>query len=221
MEEGRARRIDLGFVNAWLLGSRGSFVLVDSGLPSHRQRLELALFEAGCEPGMLPLHILTHPDFDHAGNSAWIRERWGARIAIHGADAEALRSGALPRRKAIGRLRWLVALTQFGPRISTPCPVDLELEDGEDLGRWGLEAKVYHLPGHTAGSLGILTSAGEFLAGDLVSNWRRPGPGILASDLESYRRSLDRTRSLLPPGTSVLPGHGRPFPASELSSIRL
>ena len=215
-------RIALDFVNAWLFDLADGFVLVDSGLPLHRNRLGAALREAGCEPGRLRLHILTHADFDHAGNSAWLRETWGAQVAIHGGDAPGLESGIMPKRRAIGSLRWLVDLSQLIPRRPGPaCPIDVTLEDGTDLSPWGLDAKVVHLPGHTPGSIGILTAAGDFVAGDLVSNWRRPGPGLLASDLAAYRASLARARVLVPAGGTVYPGHGAPFPARALADIRL
>ena len=41
-------RIDLGFVNAYLLPAAGGFVLVDAGTPAHYARLEAALGRAGC-----------------------------------------------------------------------------------------------------------------------------------------------------------------------------
>ena len=215
-------RVSLGFVNAWLFDLDGSFILIDSGLPMHRERLGAALRAAGCEPGRLVLHILTHPDSDHAGNSAWLREVWGAKVAIHGADASGLETGIMPRRRALGSLRLLIGLSQTIPRKAGPgCPVDIRLEDGQELGPWGLDARVFHLPGHTPGSLGILTARGDFIAGDLVANWRRPDVGLLASDMEAYRVSLDRARDLVPPGGTVYPGHGAPFPAAGLADIRL
>ncbi len=215
-------RISLDFVNAWLFALDGSFILVDSGLPMHRGRLEAALRGEGCEPGLLALHILTHADFDHAGNSAWLREAWGAKVAIHDGDAPGLESGLMPKRRALGSLRWLVDLSQLIPRRAGPeCAIDLRLEDEQDLSPWGLDAKVYHLPGHTPGSIGILTARGDFVAGDLVSNWRRPGPGLLASDMEAYRASLLRARPLVPPEGTVYPGHGAPFPARDLDGIRI
>jgi len=215
-------RIALGFVNAWLFNLGESFVLVDSGLPSHRERLAAALRAEGCEPGRLALHILTHSDFDHAGNSSWLRESWGAKVAIHRGDVPALETGVMPPRRAIGKMSWLVAITQLIPRPAGPtCGVDIVLEDGKELAPWGLDAKVWHFPGHTAGSVGILTPAGDFVAGDLVSNWRRPGPGILASDIEAYRRSLEKARSLVPANGTVFPGHGSPFPAKDLDGIKV
>ena len=220
-------RIALDFVNAWLFDLDGSFILVDSGLSMHRERLDAALRAAGCEPGRLALHILTHPDSDHAGNSAWLREAWGAKVAIHEKDAPALASGIMPRRRAIGSLSWIVGLSQLVPRKpGLGCTADILLEDGQSLEAWGLDARVYHLPGHTPGSIGILTVPGatatkDFIAGDLVANWHRPGPGLLASDLEAYRASLDRARALVPADGWVYPGHGAPFPASGLAGIKL
>lgn len=214
-------RINLGFVNAWLLRAGEAFVLVDSGLAIHRRRLGESLRAAGCAPGKLRLHVLTHPDFDHAGNSAWLRSDWGAPVAIHEADAGALESGILPARRGIGAFAWLLTLSQAVPRRGPGCPVDIRLVDGQSLEAWGLRATVHHLPGHTAGSLGVLLPAGFFIAGDLVSNWRKPGPGLLAADFAAYRRSLDRARELVPVGGMVYPGHGAAFNAAALADIRI
>ncbi len=42
---------------------------------------------AGCRPGDLRLVILTHGDFDHAGNAAYLRDRFSATIAMHRGDS--------------------------------------------------------------------------------------------------------------------------------------
>ena len=41
---------------------------------------------AGCQPGQLKLIVLTHGDVDHAGNAAYLREKYGAPIASHAAE---------------------------------------------------------------------------------------------------------------------------------------
>jgi len=89
---GRIRRFDLG-VNCYLVEVENGYVLIDTGFPSKRDRLEAELAAAGCGPDELRLIILTHGDVDHAGNCAHFRNTLRAPIAIHSQDAQMVRSG--------------------------------------------------------------------------------------------------------------------------------
>ena len=164
--------IDLGFVNAYLIRAGEGFVLVDTGLASQRAKLKLALAAALCEPGKLRLVVLTHADLDHAGNARALQAEWGTPIAAHPADAWALEAGAEPKRTGRGPVAGLLMFLSralrraIGPAGTAPrLKADVLLEDGADLGSWGLRARVLHLPGHTRGSIAVLTEGGELLAG--------------------------------------------------------
>ena len=80
--------IRLGGVNCYLATVDGGFVLIDTGTPKKRARLEAALEQAGCRPGNLKLVALTHGDYDHAGNAAYLRDTYGAEIGMHRDDSE-------------------------------------------------------------------------------------------------------------------------------------
>ena len=60
--------------NCYLLLTENGYVLIDTGRKSKRKKLEQELISAGCKPGNLDLIILTHGDFDHTGNCAYLRE---------------------------------------------------------------------------------------------------------------------------------------------------
>ena len=64
----------LGTVNCYLLKTRDGFALVDTGSSNRRTELECELARAGCQLGDLKLIALTHGDFDHTGNAAYLRE---------------------------------------------------------------------------------------------------------------------------------------------------
>ena len=38
---------------------------------------------AGCKLGSLKLIVLTHGDFDHTGNAAYLRHKYAIKIAMH------------------------------------------------------------------------------------------------------------------------------------------
>ena len=87
---------------------------------------------------------------------------------------------------------------------------DVLLEDGDDLSAFGFDARVFSLPGHSKGSIGILTAASDLFCGDLLVNTDKPALNTLIDDMPAAEASLQRLVSL-DVGT-VYPGHGKPFP---------
>jgi hydroxyacylglutathione hydrolase len=69
----------MGTVNCYLIKAGDGFVLVDTGSRNRRAELERRLADAGCEPGKLRLIALTHGDFDHTGNVAYLADRFIAQ----------------------------------------------------------------------------------------------------------------------------------------------
>ena len=222
------RAIGMGGVNCYLLreqGGRGGadgFVLVDTGTPGKRARLRSELERAGCVPGGLGLIVLTHGDYDHAGNAAAMRSEYGAEVAMHRADARRVVSGdwdlgMKPEPDKSGRLIRLVSRF-YKPRGYEAFTPDVYLDDGQSLAGRGCEATVLYLPGHTSGSIGVLTADGDLLCGDLLYNWRRPGLHFFINDMDEATDSLERLRGL---GVrTVYPGHGKPFSLDRVADPR-
>jgi hydroxyacylglutathione hydrolase len=92
----------LGSVNTYLYKTRKGFLLIDTGSSNQRLILEKELEQEGCNPGTLHLIILTHGDFDHTGNAAYLRKKFGAPIAIHQYDSGMIERGDMffNRKKA-------------------------------------------------------------------------------------------------------------------------
>ena len=74
-------------VNCYLVNTGSGFVLIDSSFTSKRHALEKKLENADCQPGNLKLIIITHGDFDHIGNCAYLCEKYGTKIAMHKDDS--------------------------------------------------------------------------------------------------------------------------------------
>jgi hydroxyacylglutathione hydrolase len=162
-------------VNCYLLRTDTGFVMVDSGMASGRDTVRDALAEAGCSAGDLKLVVITHGDADHIGNAAWLRDEYRAPIAMSAPDAPMAVTGNMfaSRRGASPIVRTLVkVLGLFGvglPRDARFTP-DLAFGEGDSLKEFGLDAKVLSLPGHSPGSLGILTAGRDFFSGDMLAN---------------------------------------------------
>jgi glyoxylase-like metal-dependent hydrolase (beta-lactamase superfamily II) len=200
----------MGKVNCYLLDAGSGFVLVDTGSPANRKELAGELERAGCKPGLLKLIVLTHGDFDHTGNAAWLRAQYGSRIAMHRDDAGMGEQGDMfvNRKPPNILIRKLIPLfTGFGnaERFSP----DILVEDGFDLAEYSLEARLYSIPGHSRGSIGLLSADGTLLCGDLLENTKTPALNSLMDNPQEARQSLQKLRSL--GARQVLPGHGEPF----------
>ena len=70
-----------------------------------------------------------------------------------------------------------------------------------------------HIPGHSKGSLGILTGNNDLIAGDTLENRRKPHVTAIISDEAELAASIERLKKLNI--QTVYPGHGAPFPMSS------
>ncbi|TRO53779.1 MBL fold metallo-hydrolase, partial [Candidatus Bathyarchaeota archaeon] len=80
-------------VNCYLIKTEQGYYLIDTGIPKVRDQLEKAINDAGCGPGDLKLIIITHGHMDHVGNALYLRDKYGAKIAMHRGDAQMAESG--------------------------------------------------------------------------------------------------------------------------------
>jgi glyoxylase-like metal-dependent hydrolase (beta-lactamase superfamily II) len=118
------------------------------------------------------------------------------------------------RKKPNVLIRSLVPLfTGFGE--SERFTPDLLLDDGYDLRPHGLDAKVLSLPGHSMGSIGILTAEGDLFCGDLFENRKEPTLNSLMDDPEAVKVSLAVLENYKI--RFAYPGHGEPFAMEQLA----
>lgn len=210
--------IGLRFVNAYLLKAGDGFILIDTGLTIHREKLLEELYLFGALPDKLKLVIVTHGDYDHAGNSRMLREKFGVLIAMHKADLPMVANGLIRKRKVKTlRNKFYFLIRQiFGNKLDfekfTP---DIFFADGQSLMEFGLDATVLYLPGHTHGSIGILTADGNFFSGDTFVNTGKPSTARLIENQGELQMTLARLKPLNI--KTIYPGHGAPFDFSEIA----
>jgi glyoxylase-like metal-dependent hydrolase (beta-lactamase superfamily II) len=104
-------------------------------------------------------------------------------------------------------VRLILSLFKFSP-VDRFTP-DLLIDEGYDLSSHGFDFRVLHIPGHSNGSLGILTPSGDLLCGDLLTHFRQPAPGMGLFDRAEFEATLEKLKQLTI--TTVYPGHGKPF----------
>lgn len=212
MNNGEIKAIDLGFVNAYLIRENDSFFLIDTGIAQQWNRLLSKMQLAGCSPEKLKLVIITHGDADHTGNCARLQGKYQAKIAMHPADSEMVKNGKPLRHKAntlIGKI--MLSLTNIAERNTSfdAFEPDILLDDGERLDRYGFNARVIHAPGHTNGSIAILTDHGLLFSGDTLSNIRKPGIAPLFQNYQALKNSVEKLKRF--DIKMIYPGHGKPF----------
>lgn len=200
----------IGSVNCYLIKTDTSYILIDSGYKNGRAVLEKELDQAGCKPGNLKLVILTHGDFDHTSNAAYLRNKFGAKISMHYDDSGMVEHGDMFwNRKKPNRLMKIIFDLVFGMKESDRFKPDVSVEDGQDLSEYGYDAKVIFIPGHSKGSIGILTASGDLFCGDLLVNTDKPVLNSMLEDPDSASASVNKLKSMAI--NTVFPGHGRPF----------
>jgi len=155
--------------------------------------------------------VLTHVHFDHAENAAALSKRYDIPVAIHPLDEELFENFDYQPLKPSGIVGRVVLGLSKKPlretKVERPEKL-IYIQDGDDLGSYGISAKVIGLPGHTKGSIGLDVAEKYLFVGDELDNWLLPGIGHLYHDPETLRASAEKVRSL---GDRIICyGHGKP-----------
>ena len=141
--------------------------------------------QRGAQPVAL---VITHAHWDHIGDTAAIRDRYGIPVLAHDLDR---------------------------PRIEEPSHDEIPgvtpdrlLEEGDVVELDDVRFVVMHTPGHSPGQISLYSAEdGVFLGGDtLFPN----GYGTVEIPGASKEQTVETIRRLtaLPDDTLVLPGHG-------------
>jgi hydroxyacylglutathione hydrolase len=207
----------LGDVNCYLIETNTGFFLIDTGCSNQRTRLDRELESAGCRPGNLRLIVLTHGDFDHAGNAAHLRNKFGAKIAMHHDDTGMVEYGDIFWNRKKPNILVRILVRRFTPIFfrfgrSERFKPDFYLEDGQGLSEFGLDAIVLQIPGHSKGSIGILTAGGDLIGGDLIlksDKSEQPHLNSIIDDLAIAHTSVEKLKSLNI--KTIYPGHSKSF----------
>jgi hydroxyacylglutathione hydrolase len=198
-------------VNSYLVKTEHGFYLIDTGMTNARSKLSTELDKHEIHPGDLKLILLTHGDFDHTGNAIYLRQKYGSQIAMHSGDVGMLENGDMFWNRKFDNRLFRGLMKTFMPfKAENQGKPDIFMEDGASLSAYGLDAIVYNTPGHSTGSICILTEPGDLFAGDLLTNsTSKPMLNSMMYDKVEGNLSLERLKSL--PIKKVYPGHGEPF----------
>lgn len=140
--------------------------------------------------------LLTHCHYDHISSSDILREKTGAKSAIHRLDLPALSDP------------WLNMTQQFDQPLITGRQIDVVLEDGSELDACGVNVKVLHTPGHSPGSSCFLVG-NDLFTGDTLFRGSYGNTGFPGGDMRTLMYSTARLFGL-DGAITIYPGHGMP-----------
>jgi glyoxylase-like metal-dependent hydrolase (beta-lactamase superfamily II) len=187
-------------------------VIVDTGMtPTPRDVILPGMRRIGVEPADVRMVVVTHPDLDHQGGLAGLREVLPNAVAACGfadrfmvAEPERLvtdRYGAYELEHGVGysdaERAWMRA------NYGAPATVEVGLAGGEELAVGDRRLTVYHAPGHSAGHLILHEPAtGLLFTSDAVHWWMCPAadgsPALSPTyeDVDAYLATIDLVGSL-------------------------
>jgi hydroxyacylglutathione hydrolase len=178
--------------NCWIVGTSdtGKGMVIDPG--GNAEGILKAIDDMGLD---IQIIVLTHGHSDHIAALFDIRHSTGAVVAIHSEDADFLEG-----RGAFSSM--------FGISYKTPEPPDRRLHEGDIIEIGKVRFSVVHTPGHTPGSICLLTDK-KLFTGDTLF-YRGIGTTLMPDSSRPQLISSIQSRLMsLPDDTVIYPGHGR------------
>jgi glyoxylase-like metal-dependent hydrolase (beta-lactamase superfamily II) len=182
-----------GFCGVYLIRSGPAAILFDLGHAGRRRALLRSLARLGVEPGDVSALVVSHTHYDHVQNVDLFPR---AVCCLHPAELA-------PGTDDLARPPWTRLLFQ-GREVRA-------VGDGDEV---AAGVRVLHLPGHTAGSIGLAAETERGVAvctGDALSSagaLRAGVPPVVTGDPALARSSLRRAAAL---AEVIYPGHDAPF----------
>lgn len=168
-----------------LLLAGGQALLVDAGMRGSSGIITSGLDALGISMDTVRSLVLTHHHPDHASGVTELVTGRSISVMAHRLDSAVLTGRYVQSSPIRGPL-----VARFAPpvlhRISGgPIPVDVELEDGDEV-PFTLPVRAVHLPGHTAGSIALYVPDRRLvITGDSLQyrmGWRLSPPAAAVSE---------------------------------------
>ena len=200
-------RIKMGYANCYLLSGENGSILIDTCNFKDGPKIYERVKDKNVK-----LVLLTHGHFDHVSSAKYLSKKLNVPIAMSEADIHLIGNGTesvLHGNTPLGK--FMVFFSQMVLKKATYSAFTPEvlLEDGMELSEYGVKAHVVALPGHTKGSVGVLTEDGCFIVGDAMFNMLRPTGSRLFEDECVMEQSVEKIHKS--GAKTAYVGHGNPI----------
>ncbi len=198
--------------HAYVLGSPSSqdISIIDAGFVGKGGYKIQSILKEGIELSAIKRIIMTHTHLDHIGCLAEIRKELpSVEIWAHRSEADLLEQGDDRAVYGMNMFKTLCKL-QFGLKPDAfKFKVDRKLDGGETLEIGGMAWEVFHIPGHSMGSIGLYHRAGKILIpGDVAYADHAIGRfDLYGANPSELKKSLIRLSEL--EVDILLPGHNQ------------
>ncbi len=200
------KRINGGGSNCYLITNKEKSILIDTGRKNKRNSILKA-----CEGYHIALIVLTHGHIDHVQNAIYLSKRLNAPVAVSKKDVALLKDNLCRTLKSTGILgnvvRFFSVLSAKFEKVETFEP-DIFLENGDSLLKYGIDATVIELPGHTEGSIGIKVGKKDLIVGDALMHIIKPSVALLYENREKMILSAKKIQNFSE--KTIYFGHGNP-----------
>ena len=204
---------EMGMSNAYLVEDGDKLLVIDTGMPGHAQKIISYVKSLGKDPRSVETIVLTHPDLDHSGSAAQLKQLTGAKVAIYETDAPRL-AGEKPWSEAKGAAGLMIKILGAFIRLQ-PVRPDMSLKEGEKLG----PLTVLETPGHTSGSISLYKVGTALFSGDALLT---DGKGLFQEprmvNEELGKESIRRMATL--EFEYLMPGHGAPIEGNASKKLK-
>ncbi len=205
----RIHRIICLYANVYVVTGHGHCFLVDTGPAAFQRFLARQLRRLG----ITRIHgvILTHSHYDHAGNAAFLQEKFKSRIMVHPKEAEYLKKGLSSVPGGITAFARVMERLASGiePKMLEfpPCAPDALPASEHHKPFYDMPVTVMATPGHSPGSVSVVVDREIALTGDCMF-------GVIPKKIlppfgDDVGQMVHSWKQLLATGChTFLPGHG-------------
>lgn len=190
--------------NVYLIESSGCVMLVDAGMAHMYDNLLSKIAKTKVTPSVI---ALTHAHYDHAENTERLKRHFSAKILIHSAEADHLAAGVNPEDDPFS------GANETDDENYKAVKADIIAEDGYKQG--GIE--IIHTPGHTPGSICVITDDEIACVGDTMFSVH-PGQAMVPYVMDRKMLLKSWKRLLKTDCRLFLPAHGRPITRKTLET---
>lgn len=169
-------------VTAWAIETSEGIILIDSmnNAQLAQDYIVAGMEEMGLDPNDIKTILVTHGHGDHYGGSAYLKEKYGARIAMPDMEWRMLEENRANPKKSLNP-RW-----NAGPER------DLVVEDGQIIRLGDTEVTILVTPGHTYGTMSLIFPVKDNGVTHQAALWGGTGQPPAGERSDLYEASLKR-----------------------------